>query len=290
MGFAFGLLCAALFAAKEGINKKLTQKTNIYVILWITTLLMLPFFAVALLFEKQVAIQSGFWYIIPVNISLFTLSSLLLIKAMQISPLSLTLPFLSFSPVFMIFTSWIILGQLPNSWGIIGIVLIVIGSYILNLKKVKKNFLAPFTAIGKEKGSLLALAVAFIWSITSNLDKIAIDNSSTFSYLLLINIGVVIVLSVILISKQRTTFLSAAQNNIKLASLVAAIGSAAVAFQMLAIQHILVPYVIAMKRTGTTLGGIIIGQRAFHETEDKAYRLVGGIIMAIGIIIILVLH
>ncbi len=182
------------------------------------------------------------------------------------------------------------IGQLPNTWGIAGIALIVVGSYVLYSSELAKGLLAPFRAIIKERGSFYALVVAFIWSITSNLDKIAIDNSSTFSYLLIINIGVVVLLTVYLLWHQKHSFLQQTKQHFRLLSLTAFVGSVAVAFQMLAIQLILVPYVIALKRGGTVLGGILIGRYGFTEQQHTTSRMLGGIIMILGVLFILVLH
>ena len=69
---------------------------------------------------------------------------LLYMKAIKVSPLSLTLPFLSLTPVFLIGTSYIILGERPDRSGFIGIVLVVIGAYLLNVHTISKGFFEPF--------------------------------------------------------------------------------------------------------------------------------------------------
>ena len=40
---------------------------------------------------------------------------------------------LSFTPVFMILTGALVLDEMPNAWGLFGIVIICVGGYILNL-------------------------------------------------------------------------------------------------------------------------------------------------------------
>jgi hypothetical protein len=41
------------------------------------------------------------------------------------------------------------LGELVSFWGGIGILMIALGSYTLNLKEMSKGFLEPIKAIGK---------------------------------------------------------------------------------------------------------------------------------------------
>ncbi len=75
-------------------------------------------------------------------------------KAIKLSPLSITLPFLALSPIFMIFTSDFILGERLGKYGIGGIILTVIGAYLLNVRDTRKGILEPFKAIQRERGSL----------------------------------------------------------------------------------------------------------------------------------------
>jgi len=104
------------------------------------------------------------------------------VRALSISPLSLTIPFLAFTPLFMLLTGWVVLREVPNAQGVAGILLIVAGAYAINIDKIRGGVLAPFKAIAREPGSRLMLIVAFIWSISSVYDKVATVNSSPAFY------------------------------------------------------------------------------------------------------------
>ena len=43
-------------------------------------------------------------------------------------------------------------GEFPSNQGLVGVLLIVIGAYILNIVKARKGILKPFFALVKEKG------------------------------------------------------------------------------------------------------------------------------------------
>jgi uncharacterized membrane protein len=75
---------------------------------------------------------------------------ILYVKAIKLSPLSLTIPFLAVSPVFIILIAFILLGEFPDRSGLLGILLIVIGAYLLNIKTTKEDLSRPktFLAIG----------------------------------------------------------------------------------------------------------------------------------------------
>lgn len=286
VGFIYAITAALLFAIREGFNKKATQKINVYTIFWATTVIALPFFFIGLIIEGFPVINDLFWLALGANSALFLTTSLLLIRAVQVSPLSLTLPLLSFSPLFMLLTSWIMLGEFPNAGGVVGIVLIPFGAFMLNVKKISKGILAPIKALKSETGSKYALLIAVIWSITSNSDKIAIQNASTFFYLFSINLILAIVLTIIIITKYHGKFIKEAHKSLPLLVSIGVSYSIATSLQMLAIQKTLVPYVISIKRAGLVLGGIIIGTLVFKE-KDFRYRIIGGIIMTIGVVLII---
>lgn len=63
-------------------------------------------------------------------------------------------------------------------FGLIGVVLIVIGSYVLNIKRRNAGYLALFKAMLEQRWPRLMLYAAFILSITSSIDKIGVLNSS----------------------------------------------------------------------------------------------------------------
>ena len=100
------------------------------------------------------------------------------VKALKISPLSLTLPFLSLTPVLLIFVSYIILGEQVSFQGGIGIVVLAAGGYTLHIREIRNGLWMPFRAIWREKGSLLMIGVAIIYSVTASLGKMAIEHSS----------------------------------------------------------------------------------------------------------------
>lgn len=288
-GYLLAIGAALIFAVKETANKKLTEKTNVYIILWGTMLISLPFFALGIYFEGMPRIDPVFWLALGANTPLLIAANLLLIRGLQLSPFSLTLPFLSFTPLFMILTSFIMLGEFPNMWGVIGIILIPLGVFLLNSKHLRKGLWAPFHAIRSEKGSMLLIVVSLIWSITGNSDKIAIQNSSTFFYLFMITLMIAIIMTVIVWYKYHGHLKNEIKKTAYLLTIVGVTNTIALALQMIAIQKIIVPYVIAIKRAGLILGGIIIGAVYFKE-KDFRYRIIGGLVMTVGVLMILLFH
>ncbi len=111
---------------------------------------------------------------LPVNAA----GMLLYIRSIQLSPLSLTIPYLAFTPLFLIFTGYLFLDEIPNRWGIFGIAIICAGSYILNLDMEKWDVFSPLKAFFREPGSWMMLIVALIFSFGGAMGKKAILHSS----------------------------------------------------------------------------------------------------------------
>jgi uncharacterized membrane protein len=124
------------------------------------------------------ALDSKFYIAFLVSLPLETAATILYVKALRLSPLNLTLPFLSLTPIFLILFSWLILDEKVSMQSGFGIFLIAFGSYILNIKKIKEGFLEPFKAIARERGSIYMIMVAVLFSFTSALGKMGVTHST----------------------------------------------------------------------------------------------------------------
>ncbi len=212
-------------------------------------------------------------------------------KALKSSDLSITVPMLTFTPLFLLITSPVMVGEFPGIFGLIGIFLIVTGSYLLNINHNKKSlsqgyrnrYLAPFKALLKEKGPRLMLVVAFIWSITSNIDKIGLQNSSPLFWVIAVDIYVAL-LMLPLCTFRRNRKTAQIRANWRALLTLGLFGGLTAVCQMTAISLTLVAYVISIKRT-SAIGGVLFGYLIFKEKGIRA-RLVGAIVMVFGVLFI----
>ena len=161
--------------------------------------------------------------------------------------------------------------------------MIVFGSYILNIKEKKKGILAPFKALLNNKGARLMLLVAFIWSITSNFDKIGLQNSSPVFYGICVNIFITIGITPFIFLKSRKK-LKQIPKNLKSLIPVGIFNGLMILFHMIAISMTLVAYLISIKRTSAILS-VIMGSVIFKEKGLKE-RILGAIIMILGVLCI----
>ncbi len=279
----FSLLNSFFDSASSALSKKGAQKINVLSAAWALQFFSLfILFPLALFFNSFQKVDMNFWIALAATSILNTITSILFVKAIKDSPLSLRLPITSFTPVFLLITSPIIIGELPKPLGIIGILSVVIGSYILNLSKRVNGPLGPILAIFKTQGSRLMLIVAIIWSITSNIDKIVVINSNPLLASFAKTSIVLILLTLVLWLKRISIWHILRQS--KILAPIGLTGGLSLAFQMTAISMTLVANVISVKRT-SVLFGTLWGKIYFKEEKIKE-RFAGAFIMVIGVILI----
>jgi drug/metabolite transporter (DMT)-like permease len=140
----------------------------------------IPFLVLAALWLTLPPLTSAFWLIVAAMLPLETAAMLLYMRAIRVCQVSLCIPFLAFTPVFLILTGWLILGESLSRGGIMGTAMIAAGSYILGLgleRGARPGLLAPLKALAREKGAIMMLGVAGIYSVNAALYKAAILHS-----------------------------------------------------------------------------------------------------------------
>ncbi len=273
-------LCEAL---KDVFSKLNLKSINPLIVALAMRLFSLPLLLPILLF---IDIPDKGQYFFPALLaggSLNIIITILYLKAIQHSDLSVTVPMVTFTPLFLLITSPLIVGEFPGYYGIAGIFCIVLGSYMLNIHAARRGFFAPFKALFKEKGPRYMLLVAFLWSITANIDKVGIQNSGPLYWVVAISVFLFIgMIPVVLIFAKND--IKQILTNAKELFPVGLFSGMTLIFQMLAIQLTLVAYVISIKRT-SALMVVIFGVLIFKE-KGFLQRATGVIIMLLGVLLI----
>lgn len=285
MWFYYAIITAFSQATSDAITKKTLQRADEYIVAWLRLLSSVPYLLIALFIIEIPETDSTFWAVLIAALPLEVTAFILYIRALKESPLSLTIPFLAFTPVFLIFTSFLILGELPDKSGTAGVILIAAGAYTLNLHMKKKGLLKPIMAIIKERGSLMMLIVSFIYSITSSLGKLAILHSSPIFFGALYFIILALAFTPIVMFKSRNNF-GQIIKNYKYFGFLGFFHSLMVITHMVAMSLTQVTYMIAVKRTSLLFSA---GYGYFLFKEEKLReRLLGSILMIIGVALIVV--
>jgi drug/metabolite transporter (DMT)-like permease len=285
----FALLSAFSLATSDALTKKALVVHNEYLIAWLRLLCSLPFLLLSLLFVPVPSLDNEFYRAFLTALPLEIIAIILYIKALKVSPLSLTLPFLSLTPVFLIIVPYIILGERVSFIGALGVLFIATGGYTLNLKEFKKGVFEPFAAIKKEKGSIFMIGVALIYSFTSSLGKKAIDHSSPVFFGATYIAVLVVVLTPIALYKGRDELRFIFNNGaLRTSVLPGLLQSIMIISHMIAMSLTKVAYMISVKRLSLLIG-VFYGYLFFKESGIRE-RLLGTILMLIGFALIVVYH
>ena len=279
------LIAAFSLATSDALTKKSVEHNNVYLIALSRLIFTMPLLAVLWFFIPKPALDMEFYKAFSMAVPIELLTVILYVKALKASPLSLTLPFMSLTPVILILVSYLILGEKVSLLGGAGIFSIAAGSYLLNIGEIRKGLLGPFRAITKEKGSVLMICVALCYSFTASLGKMAIEHSSPLFF----GITYFAVLSVFFtplgLWMGRADLRSFVSEG-KFRSMVPAgvFYSVMIVAHMSAMKLTKVAYMISVKRISLLIG-VLYGYFIFKEEGIKE-RLLGALLMFFGFVMV----
>ncbi len=250
------------------------------------------------------ALGPDFLYAVGATSAINVLGTTLAFRALKSTDISLAVPMLSFTPLFLVVTAFVMLGEIPSLAGMAGIVIIVAGSYILNTAAEHTSLLDPFRAMASHPGILAMFFVAFLYAIAIGFDKMVVLNSDiVFGSAVVFSIlGSAFMVIFLLKSAMHRSDLPApaatapspvqAQPHSGTARDVLAAGILIAIF--LTIESVainaayldqIVPYVSAIKRMSIIIT-VLYGTLVFRETGIRQ-RVSGAALMVFGVVLIL---
>ncbi len=279
------LIAAFTLATSDALTKKTLTSNNEYIVAWLRLIFALPLLLIVFLFIPVPELDKEFYTAFALSLPLELLSIILYIRALRLSPLSLTLPFLALTPVFLIFFSYVILGERVSFAGGIGILFIAAGSYTLHIGKIKEGIFKPLRAITSERGSVFMIGVALIYSLTSSLGKMAIQHSSPLFFGITYFTALALFFTPIALYKQnKHKDEKIEKGTIRSVILPGIFYSLMVLSHMVAMSLAKVAYVISVKRMSLIIG-VFYGYLFFKEKQIRE-RLIGALMMFAGFIMI----
>ena len=275
----YALITAFSLATADAISKKALGRSNEYVIAWVREGYALPFLFLAFFFIDIPSLDRTFWLSLLLMIPLEIAAIILYVTAIKISPLSLTIPFLAVSPVFIILIAFLILGEVPDRSGLLGILLIVAGAYLLNIRTTREDLLGPIKAIRRERGSIFMIIVALIYSVTATLGKVAVQHSGPIFFGVFYPFLLTLILSVVLWRKGLLPEVLSRPMTFLAIGIFTAI---MILTHFTAISMTDVAYMISVKRASLVFS-VLYGRVLFGE-ENIRERLTGSVLMIAGMV------
>ena len=285
--FSLAILCAIAVASADALTKRYLYDYRAFEIVVVrfglSGLLMLPL----LPFTGLPSYSTELAVIVATMLPCEILAMLLYMKAIRDYPLSLTLPYLAFTPVIITICAYLFLGEKVSSGGLGGIMLVVAGGYLLNAGAISGNggfsILAPLRTGITNRGSRLMLLVACLYSITAVLGKAALGHAAPLafasSYFILLGFATLLLVPLV-------------QPRAIRGSLKKPFPSLMVSITMLimvithfyALQMVETAYMLTVKRT-SLLFGMLFGAWLFGE-QHLPRHLLAGCLMVLGVFFI----
>lgn len=204
-------------------------------------------------------------------------------QAMRLSPMSLTIPLLSFTPVGTTLIGWLLRNQAPTYPQLGGVALVVAGAFTLGMRSGQWPGLRAY---GRDPGVRRMAIAAVIWSLTAVIDQVALERGAGYWYAPAITAGVGLLLGIILLLRgQGPALREAGATLCKHPTLVftaVLIGSAALAVQLESLRVAPVGFIETVKRGIGMTGAIVFGRLVFKEPIG-APKIIAVILLTLGV-------
>lgn len=285
IGVGLSLLVAISKSASAIVSKRnLNTDIDPYVNAWALRTFALPLIFIALALDGIPSIEPEFYKALAVSGPIGVISTVLYMKGLQKSDISIISPLSALSPLLLLLTAPLIVGEFPSVIGLIGVMVTTVGVYLLELSKKHKSVFAPLKAIAKEPGAKYIVAMLLLYSISSPVDKLGVEASSPIMYTAGLYIVIFCGLTPLAYFKGTTPMDSLTRTDLSSLGIIGILTGLYAIGQMMALTFTLVIYVIAIKRAGI-LFSVAAGGIFFDEPYTRE-RFIGSIVIFIGLIII----
>ena len=285
MWFFLALLSAVFGGIRRTGEKRLLSSINHFTLGWAVQIFSLPIIIVAMMivgaFINPLQLSWNFWLPLLVVVLIFyPVNTWLFYRALNLGELSKVLPVQSLIPVLSLGIAWVALGEVPTVAASIGVLVICMGLYVLNLKgRALHNPLRPFM---EDKSTVYMLGSTLAIALVGPLQKVAIEASNPLFFTAISAAGAAGILFVIakFLKKDK---LPLAQNWRMLTG-VGLLQGAAYGSYMLALSVGPIAYVDAVKSGGLLIGALA-GIMFLHEKVTHI-KVAAFILLAIGLSIL----
>jgi drug/metabolite transporter (DMT)-like permease len=209
-------------------------------------------------------------------------------RALARGDLSLVLPLINLSPLVLLLSGWLLLGERPSAAAAGGVILLVLGALLLG------RGVSPGARLITSPGARPMLLVALLWGVAAAFDKLGVRAGGSLLWVVLFNLTVAAPLLLPLPAPWRSSAVQPSARPGKPpwpAALVAlfliggALGAVGMIAHMEALRFTAVVHVIAIKRL-STLWSALAGVAWLGEPRGSL-RLPAAALMLAGAVVVL---
>lgn len=183
MWFALSLVALSMLVARRSAEKHVSGKIDSLGMTWIQQAVALPFIIITLFFARfywPSELSTSYWITMAVYVVLISIDIYCYFKALSLADVSYVAPLLSLVAIGNIAGAYVILGQVPSAYGLLGAGLIVTGAVLTYSAKRKDK-----TNHHNNKRALwLILILVAVRSIAANIEVFMLleSNPTTFNF------------------------------------------------------------------------------------------------------------
>ena len=230
------------------------------------------------------------------NLSILLVKSIIVVSAFLCVMLALknleisnALPLLAITPGFVAVFAFIILGESLKTLEVVGLLFLIIGTFILESKNFKE-LLLPINVFLKSKYHRFIILALLFFTASSILDKLLLIklNLSPISLTAFQHIYFAILFSIIYIifrNKNEVSSATVKKDNLGWIALISVLTIGYRYTQIVAVSLASVALVLAIKRT-SVFWATVIGGKIFND-KDLLKRSIAAILILVGAILIL---
>lgn len=278
------ILSALSASIKNAISKASVKNLDEYLISLSLFLFAIPFLILFIDFQSIPFESLKYWMLLVLAIFFDIPAFIFMLKSFKKSDLSLILPLVVFIPVFIILIEFFVFRVTPSIQGILGILVIVFGTYILVFNWKKKGLFTPIKNIFSDAGARYILISILLWSVAANIHKMGVQLTSplnwTFSAL---SASAIVLLVIVLLRKPKLNMKST--SIFVFLILIGFLHALENLAQNFALKETFASFVIAIKQSHI-LFGVLLGYLFFKEKNIRK-RFLGAVIMIIGVLLII---
>ena len=216
MWFWYATFSAFVSSISIILNKKGLNNINSSLVSWALFAFSIPFLIYPSFKDGFPKLNFMFWIGTFGSAILFSFAKTLALRSLKNSLMSEIVPLAFFSVLFQYIFGLIFFSEVLKTFSLIGLLLIIIGGYLLKIEEAKEDFLRPFKLLLTNKNASFYLIAMTMFVLSSVFDKFAIINmypANQSLYLLFGNIISTVIISLYMIKKD-TVWLKDLRSNL----------------------------------------------------------------------------
>ncbi len=281
MGVLLAFFSTLLGTGKDLVSKRISFLVDGTTSTFASFFFALPFYALLLavcyFFDFEVTILSIHFFNLVLLRSLSDAGAeWTKMQALAGGEISLIAPFISLAPLFLLLLSPLITGDPLTVYGVLAVVISVIGTLLVAARPSVRHDKAALRSIG------MALLTSFFFAINTCFDRLAVQVSTpVFSGFAMTLLAALFFMPLVIFKPHRMSSLRVAA---PLLFLRGAIETIFMVTKLWALVYLSAPSVAAISRLSLIFS--IVGGKVFFDDKDFGRRMAGGVLIVVAALLV----